>query len=170
MHNTLVLQALSECFDLIFEPDRKSSSSPAQTGQSRKLLAEDVEALRVRGVAAVRVNGCSSACTPSRRGESGVRHGFLELSRSSGLNLRESVKSLNRKSDPSPRPSPLRKGNGGIVGSSLANRGSEAGRSPAAVSNVPASPREASASNGEALYRVKAIAFGQRHAAAGQTQ
>ncbi len=35
--------------------------------------------------------------------------------------------SLNPKSDPSPLPSPLRKGRGGIVGSSLASRGSGAG-------------------------------------------
>jgi len=35
--------------------------------------------------------------------------------------------SLNPKSDPSPRPSPLRKGRGGIVGSSLASGGSGAG-------------------------------------------
>ena len=32
--------------------------------------------------------------------------------------------SLNPKSDPSPRPSPLRKGRREIVGSSLSNRGS----------------------------------------------
>jgi hypothetical protein len=36
------------------------------------------------------------------------------------------IASLDPKSDPSPRPSPLRKGRGGIVVSSLASRGSGA--------------------------------------------
>ena len=68
------------------------------------------------------------ALCPSPRASLAGRERPDHLTRFAPLNPRT-------KTDPSPHPSPLGKGRGGLLGESQANQGSGAGRSPVTVSN-----------------------------------